>query len=138
MNSEFALVEEAFQHGVRDGANAHLQGGSVFDEVGHAVADQSLCLADHRWRVLQKRPVGADECIDAVQRDHGASQRSGHLLVDFGDDHSRRAGRGDRRIDGGAYGAAAVLVRGQELENRDIKRNLPGGEQAGDIGQKHR
>ena len=94
VDAEVVLVAEAAQHGVRDRADADLEGGAVLDQPGDQLADACL---DRRSRREPRcscsgRLVRMNACTRR-QRHRRVAVGARHLVVDLGDDRGAR----DRR-----------------------------------------
>ena len=128
-----ALQEE--QHGVRDGADAHLERRAVLDEFRHILADGLLEIADDGRLELDEGLVLLDDAVDLVEVDL-RPEGAGHVLVHLGDGHAVGARRGQRVVHGDAEAAEAFGIGRRDLHQRHVDGQDPPAEQARDLGEK--
>ena len=85
-----------------------------------------------------QRPAGVHERGDAIERDDAVAVCPRHAIVDLGQHDPRRLRGGLGGVDRCPQGAVSVRVRRRELQQRDVERNAPTGEQGGDVGEEDR
>ena len=120
VDTQILVTHQLRQHGVRNGADAHLQRGAVLDQFGAVAADAGLDLVGLGEVRLDERLVVLHEGVDLRHRDHRLTERTGHVLVDDGDHVVGHLDGAQRSVDRGAERYVAVLVRGRHLNHRHV------------------
>jgi|GEM_PF-6084165 len=105
------LVVQPRQHGIGDAADAHLQRGAILDQVGHEFADPRLDRGLRFGVMLDERPVGGDEGVNAIERHHVVAMCARHLRVDLRNDETRGLRGRLGRVAGRAQRTEAVRIR---------------------------
>ena len=120
MDTEVLVVTQLGEHGVRDGADAHLQAGSVFHEVGAVDTDLGLDLGRLGEMGRHQRGVVFHEEVDHAGGNHGVAPGAGNVLIDHGDDRFGAFDGGEGGIDRSTQRHIAVLVHGRDLDHSHV------------------
>jgi hypothetical protein len=103
-----------------------------------AIVDLGLPVLDGYEVARRVRAAFHEEGGQPIEGDGSVPVSPRHPLVDLHQDDASRVGGGPGGVTGGAQGTQAVPVRRGELQDGYDERQLPGGEQPGDIGKEHR
>ena len=117
------MAAELGQHGVGDGADAHLERRTVLDQRCAVAPDGGLDLVRLGEVGLLQRGVVLHEKVDLRGMDHGVAERTGHVLVHHGDHMLGGLHGGERRIDRRAERDVAVFVGRRHLDHRHVARH---------------
>ena len=110
VDTEVLVVTELGQYGVGNGADTHLQGGSVLDQGGAVASDG--CLDGRGLGEVSGLQLGValHEGVDHRQGDDGVTPCAGYVLVDHCDDVLCAFDGGQGGVHGGTHGYVTVLV----------------------------
>src|SRR2546427_2492155 len=104
------MITEGFEHGLRDGADAHLHGGAVGHDARHVAADRTLEIGDRGGRILEQRGIDLDPPVDLAPMQGRIAAGTRHVGIDLRD-HERSTSRGwQDDADGHAEAQVAVIV----------------------------
>ena len=124
MNAEIAFlpVREQLRHDVRDGADADLQGGAVFDQLLEMLRDGAVLVRDRCIRQLEDGAVRFHDVIDlgdvnAMPTVAAEAEDARHVAIDFTDRQPLRIARRfhervERRAGMESETHVAVLIHG--------------------------
>ncbi len=122
----------------RDGTDPQLERRSVWNELGHVLADPPLDIADLAAVILVGWHVDLDRQVDLVDVDEALAERPGHRPIEL-DDH--RPGGPDRRLDRldrRPQRAEAVRIGRRRIGQHDVERQDAALEEVGHVGQEDR
>ena len=102
VDAEVFFIFEVFGEGLGDSADAALDGGAVFDEVGDVFADAAHNVVGFRDGDFEDFLVEGDETIDGIDVDEAVAEGPRHTGIDLCDDVFGVGGGGLDDIDGDA------------------------------------
>ena len=123
MDAEVLVASQLCQHGIGNGADAHLERRAVLDQRGAVLADGRLDLVGLGEVRLHERRVVLHEKVDLRHGDHRLAERTGHVLVHHGDHVVGALHGGQRRVHRRAERHVAVLVGRADLDHRHVARH---------------
>ena len=138
VDAEFAVAAQRGKDGVRNRADAHLEGGAVFDQVGADFADLGLDFAGGRNGDGRDGDVVLDHRVDAVDVDEAVAVSARHVVIHLGDDVARDLNGGDGRLDRDAERAVAVAIGRGDVDEGDVHRHHAAAEHGGDFAEENR
>ena len=117
------MASQLCQHGIGNGADAHLERRAVLDQRGAVLADGRLDLVRLGEFRFDQRGVVLHEEVDLRGVDHGLTEGARNVFVHHGD-HIIGALHGRQRgVDGGSERYEAVFVGRADLDHRHVARN---------------
>ncbi len=138
MDAEVLVAAQLRQHGIGNGADAHLQRRAVLDQGCAVLADGRLGLVRLGEVRLHQRSVVLHEIVDLRRVDHGLSEGAGNVLVHHGEHVIGGLHGGQRRVYRGAERYEAVFVGRRYLNHRHVAGNRAAAVQALRLAQENR
>ena len=122
MDTQILVVVQCVQYRVRNVANAHLQRGTILDQIlRDQLADFGLDIRHRVPTVLGQRDIHIDCVIEMRLVDDTVTERARHLLVHLGDDDFRIFQRRTHTVHTSAERAVAVVVRWRHRHDCHIR-----------------
>jgi len=120
VDAEFLLVLEGNGQGLRDAADAALDGAAVLDKAGQVLSDLHEGIVQPGSAHLDDGFVAGDEHVDAVHVDEAIAECARHLGVHLGDDVFGAGDGGFDDVHRNAQAAQAVDVGRRDGDQRDV------------------
>ena len=135
VDAEILAIHEHGEHGVGNAADASLEHGAVFDQVGDVARDGGLRLGDLGALHFGQRTRGFDQHIQVADVNKAVTEGARHLIVHLGDHEAGTVGGGQGGIHAHTIAAEPVRIGRGDLNQRNIERHGVRNEQLLDLAQ---